>query len=241
MARWRVTSCSRRSRPLALRMRQRMCGCCSATSRCCVLPGVSFSCRWRSRTTWSSAVCGGRPASGGRGAGAVPGNGCAQPGELTPARLAQASAPLRGNLSLRFVQRPLGWREFRAWRHTAGRPRLAAGSSRLAAVGLLGLAHRRGDAVVAAAARAGARRHRSGGRADLPVTGRPGQLPVLRPGHPRPGFRCVAVLVLVRDERLAVDLRRCQRPRGRLGAGHRVPAGPAGSVRPAGLGGVLLP
>ena len=67
-----------------------------------------------------------------------PGERVCAPGELTPARLAQASAPLRGNLSLRFVQRPLGWREFRAWRHAAGRPRLAAGSSRLAAVGLLG-------------------------------------------------------------------------------------------------------
>ena len=60
------------------------------------------------------------------------------PGELNPARLAQVSGPLRGNLSLRFVQRSLGWREFRAWRRAAGRPRLAAGSSRLAAVGLLG-------------------------------------------------------------------------------------------------------
>jgi hypothetical protein len=91
-----------------------------------------------------------------------------------------------------------------------------------------GPAHRRGAAAVAAAARARARRHRSGGRADLPVTGRPGQLPVLRPGHPRSGFRCVAVLVFVRDERLALDLQRCQRPRGRLGAGHCVPARPAG-------------
>ena len=60
------------------------------------------------------------------------------PGELTPARLAEASGPVSGNLSLRFVQRSLGWREFRAWRRAAGRPRLAAGSSRLAAVGLLG-------------------------------------------------------------------------------------------------------
>ena len=67
-----------------------------------------------------------------------PGERVCAPGELTPARLAQASAPLKGNLSLRFVQRSLGWREFRAWRRDAGRPRLAAGSSRLAAVGLLG-------------------------------------------------------------------------------------------------------
>ncbi|MDX6338946.1 MAG: hypothetical protein QOG05_6286 [Streptosporangiaceae bacterium] len=67
-----------------------------------------------------------------------PGERLCAPGELTPDRLAQASAPLGGNLSLRFVQRSLGWREFRAWRRDAGRPRLAAGSSRLAAVGLLG-------------------------------------------------------------------------------------------------------
>jgi hypothetical protein len=67
-----------------------------------------------------------------------PGERVCAPGELTPARLAQTSAPLGGNLSLRFVQRSLGWREFRAWRRAAGRPRLAAGSSRLAAVGLLG-------------------------------------------------------------------------------------------------------
>ena len=53
-------------------------------------------------------------------------------------RAPQGGKPLEGNLSLRFVQRSLGWREFRAWRRAAGRPRLAAGSSRLAAVGLLG-------------------------------------------------------------------------------------------------------
>ncbi|MCW2907595.1 MAG: hypothetical protein JWL68_2384, partial [Actinomycetia bacterium] len=55
-----------------------------------------------------------------------PGERLCAPGELTPDRLAQASAPLGGNLSLRFVQRSLGWREFRAWRRDAGRPRLAA-------------------------------------------------------------------------------------------------------------------
>ena len=86
---------------------------------------------------WRSAS--GRPSWGRR----RPGERVCAPGELTPARLAQASAPLGGNppggsLSLRFVQRSLGWREFRAWRRAAGRPRLAAGNSRLAAVGLLG-------------------------------------------------------------------------------------------------------
>jgi hypothetical protein len=58
------------------------------------------------------------------------------PGELTPARLAQFSAP-GPELSLRFVERPLGSRELRAWRRDADRPRLARAGSRFAAVGLL--------------------------------------------------------------------------------------------------------
>jgi hypothetical protein len=58
------------------------------------------------------------------------------PGELTPGRLAQMSAPGSG-LALRFVERPLGRRELRAWRRDAGRPRLAGGGGRFAAVGLL--------------------------------------------------------------------------------------------------------
>jgi hypothetical protein len=58
------------------------------------------------------------------------------PGELTPARLTQIGAPGR-DLSLRFVERALGHRELRAWRRDAGRPRLAAGGSRFAGVGLL--------------------------------------------------------------------------------------------------------
>jgi hypothetical protein len=60
------------------------------------------------------------------------------PGELTPARLASISSSWpAGDLSLRFVERPLARREVRAWRRNAGRARLAAGSSRFAAVGLL--------------------------------------------------------------------------------------------------------
>ena len=58
------------------------------------------------------------------------------PGELTPAGLAQAGAPGR-DLSLRFVERALGRTELRAWRRDAGRPRLTARGSRLAAVGVL--------------------------------------------------------------------------------------------------------
>jgi len=58
------------------------------------------------------------------------------PGELTPSRLAQMSAP-GPDLALRFVERPLGRRELRAWRRDAGRPRLTGGGGRFAAVGLL--------------------------------------------------------------------------------------------------------
>lgn len=60
------------------------------------------------------------------------------PGELTPARLAEVGASAGRDLSLRFVQRSLGWREFRTWRRDTDRPRLTAGSSRFAAAGLLG-------------------------------------------------------------------------------------------------------
>jgi hypothetical protein len=58
------------------------------------------------------------------------------PGELTPARLAQVSAP-GPELSLRFVNQPQSRSELRAWRRDGARPRLAAGGSRFAAVGLL--------------------------------------------------------------------------------------------------------
>ena len=57
-------------------------------------------------------------------------------GELTPAHLAQVGAPGR-DLSLRLVERTLDRSELRAWRRDADRPRLAAGGSRFAAVGLL--------------------------------------------------------------------------------------------------------
>ncbi|MFY9929692.1 MAG: NPP1 family protein [Streptosporangiaceae bacterium] len=75
------------------------------------------------------------PRRGRRGRGGDPERLCA-PGELTPARLARITAP-GPELSLRFVERPLGPRELRAWRREAGRPRLAAAGSRFAAVGLL--------------------------------------------------------------------------------------------------------
>ena len=58
-------------------------------------------------------------------------------GELTPSRLAEVSAPSSRDLWLRFVERSLDRREFRAWRRDSARERLAPGTSRFAAVGLL--------------------------------------------------------------------------------------------------------
>lgn len=59
-------------------------------------------------------------------------------GELTVARLAQAGTVIPARrLWLRFVQRPLSRKEYRAWRRDPGRPRAAKRGSRLAAVGLL--------------------------------------------------------------------------------------------------------
>jgi hypothetical protein len=60
------------------------------------------------------------------------------PGDITLARLAEVSASAGDGLWLRFVARSLGRGEFRAWRRDAGRARLAPGTSRFAAVGLLG-------------------------------------------------------------------------------------------------------
>ena len=61
------------------------------------------------------------------------------PGELTPARLAEeGSAPHARGLSLRFTERALTWREYRAWRRAPGREQLARGGSRFAVVGLVG-------------------------------------------------------------------------------------------------------
>jgi hypothetical protein len=59
------------------------------------------------------------------------------PGDLTSAGLAELGARSPLGVWLRFVERSLGWRELRGWRRDANRPRLAAGTSRFAAVGLL--------------------------------------------------------------------------------------------------------
>jgi hypothetical protein len=71
----------------------------------------------------------------GRGRGGTAERLCA-PGEVTSARLAEIGA-LGGDLSLRFAERALARSELRAWRRDPSRPRLAAGVSRFAAVGLL--------------------------------------------------------------------------------------------------------
>ena len=72
----------------------------------------------------------------GRGRAGAAERHCAR-GELTAARLAQLGPAWGRELSLRFVERGLGRGELRAWRRDAGRPRLAPGGSRFAAVGLL--------------------------------------------------------------------------------------------------------
>jgi hypothetical protein len=79
-----------------------------------------------------------RSAAPGRAAGRRAPELISVPGELTSARLAQVGASCAEGLWLRFVERSLGRRELRAWRRDAGRPRLAPGTSRFAAVGLLG-------------------------------------------------------------------------------------------------------
>ena len=132
-------------------MRPGICGCCSVTSRCSALPGVSCSCPWRSRTIWSSAVCGSRPAPGGRGAGAATGNGYAR-------RQTQPGSPGSG-------QRPAERQSVASFRAAlagvAGVPRLAPRCGPSAAGRGTPArrrrparpAHRRDDAAVAAAAR----------------------------------------------------------------------------------------
>ena len=59
------------------------------------------------------------------------------PGDLTSTGLAKLGARSPAGIWLRFVERSLSRRELRAWRRDPNRPRLAAGTSRFAAVGLL--------------------------------------------------------------------------------------------------------
>ena len=78
-----------------------------------------------------------RPAAGdSAGRRAQPELVCAA-GELTAARLAELGALASQGLWLRFTEHSLRRRELRGWRRDPDRPRLAPGTSRFAAVGML--------------------------------------------------------------------------------------------------------
>ena len=137
------------------------------TSRCCASPRVSFPAdAGRALPGDVHSVAAGRPRA--PAARRRAGERLCAPGELTPARLAQAAGRTAGGLSLRYGERPLTWREYRAWRRKPGRERLAQAGSRFAVVGLAGPADRRADPAVAAGPRAGSGRHGGRRRAGLP-------------------------------------------------------------------------
>jgi hypothetical protein len=79
-----------------------------------------------------------RSVSPGRGSRRRAADQVCAPGDITLTRLAELGASSGADLWLRFVARSLRRGEFRAWRRDAGRARLAPGTSRFAAVGLLG-------------------------------------------------------------------------------------------------------
>ena len=95
--------------------------------QCCALPAASFSCRCRWRVTWAlqSVAVGRAPARRRR---ARRGAACA-PGELTPTGQRPGQRGGRRELWLRFVERPLGRSEYRAWRRDRRRARPAAGAA----------------------------------------------------------------------------------------------------------------
>ena len=76
--------------------------------------------------------------SSGRGTRRQAASQVCAPGEISPARLAEVGTASGDGLWLRFVADSLRRRELRRWRREAGQPRLAPGTSRFAAVGLLG-------------------------------------------------------------------------------------------------------
>ena len=79
-----------------------------------------------------------RPASPRRGSRRRAADQVCAPGDITLTRLSELGASSGADVWLRFVARSLRRGEFRAWRRDAGRARLAPGTSRFAAVGLLG-------------------------------------------------------------------------------------------------------
>ena len=147
----------------------------------------------------------------------------AAPGALDTDKLAAFGRAHHGeSLYLQFVDQPLGPRAYRKWRKRPDREKFTP-SSRFAAVGLLA---RLIDSVLrmtlllrgkvprgyAAAAHVKANSARDRRAVSL-----------LRARQPRRRLRRPPVLVLLPDERLALDVRRRQRPRSRLGAGDDLP------------------
>jgi hypothetical protein len=136
-------------------------------------------------------------------------------GELSLERLAESGVGYRDRpLYLRFVDGPLTGTEVRAWRRE-GRPRLRS-ASRFAAVDVLARLVDvlfRLSLLVRGRVPGGGRRRRPA----RPGAPRRRGLPVLRPGRPRGRRHGLPVLVCLPVQRLALDLPRRQRPRGRLG------------------------
>ena len=152
-------------------------------------------------------------------------------GEVTPERLAAAAGRPGESLYLRFVQEPLGRLELARWRL---RPSARSSAPRPAGAGRpVRPARRRRLHRLAPAPRDGARRDGGGGvghSTRRSAHGRPQRVPRPRPAPgrlDRPPLR-----LLLRDERLALDLRRRQRPRGGLGAALRLPRRRARRPRP---------
>ena len=143
-------------------------------------------------------------------------------GTMTLERLGEESRARQDRaLYLRFVAAPLGRAAYLRW-HRLPRERLRS-AGRFTTTGMFGrvvdagmraslLARGKVPGGLAAAAETTYREHLDRGRCTY--YGR-----VVREG----GYVVPAVLVLLRDERLALDLQRRQRPRGRLGDGHGLP------------------
>ena len=215
------------------RARRLICSCCAATSRSCVTRSARPSSRWRSPPTLPTPRSGSGSQWRREGAGAARRAECAvRLGELVEA-VARTHVPECGDRGV-------------GGRHGARDPAGSAGAGRglparagSAGAGRVPVALRRCPVCrLAAAARPRARRHRpqlspvvSHHRPRWPA-------PVLRPRLPRCRLDGAAVLVLLRLQRLAKRVPRCQRPRGRLGADNAVPLiGGQGRARAA-LGGL---
>ena len=157
-------------------------------------------------------------------------------GSLTLDGLGAIGDPPPGHLQfLRFVPQPMNAVELARWRNRPG-PAALLGSRSPRPGRAAGEARGRRTRHVAPAARARPGRHRRRGRP--PVSRDPRARPaclVPRPRHPDRGLDRPPLHVLLRDERLALDVRRRQRPRGGLGAVLHRPRGAQGRDHEAGL------